>query len=361
MVANLFDQVHTSLQPLANERKIDFVLEVGISSTAQDFINTNWHSLAVSSDETLIRQMVKNLTHNALKFTENGGSVTLRAELLTGKDLTQAWRNAACRFTVNFTTSRRTTTSNFNQPDEMWILIQIEDTSCGVTAEDMTIMFDAYKQLSSGVTKIYQGTGLGLHICHTQVGLLKGVLSVASTKDQGSVFFCAIPVVVSSNIPTTVPPLIAHTAPTEICVDLKNKFFLVVDDSKVNLKLAKQKIQLALTTDARVDFALDGLEAIAIVSKLLQEGAHGELVGVFMDYHMPRCSGLQAILEIRKLETAHGVILPVYISALTADVSSTTTRELLDAGANEVLPKPTPEAALEKVCEKMIHNNNTST
>jgi CheY-like chemotaxis protein len=64
-----------------------------------------------------------------------------------------------------------------------------------------------------------------------------------------------------------------------------------VDDSQINLRLAKRKVQLALGADVTVLLAEDGMEAIATYKKLIADGRQHMLCGIFMDYHMPRCSG----------------------------------------------------------------------
>ena len=56
-----------------------------------------------------------------------------------------------------------------------------------------------------------------------------------------------------------------------------------------------------------------------------------------MDYHMPNCNGLEAIIKIRELEVEHNVPKPVFIVSYTADVSEISKRELLTKGANLIL------------------------
>ena len=127
-----------------------------------------------------------------------------------------------------------------------------------------------------------------------------------------------------------------------------------MDDSIVNLRLTKRKIQLALGDDIVVQTAADGLLGIAAFKSILKDGNHNLLKGIFMDYHMPNCSGIEAIIEIRRIEKESVVKLtPCYIVAFTADLSDTSRSQLIEAGADEVLAKPTPSGQLEKICSAL--------
>jgi two-component system, NarL family, sensor histidine kinase BarA len=72
-----------------------------------------------------------------------------------------------------------------------------------------------------------------------------------------------------------------------------------------------------------------------------------------MDYHMPRLSGKDAIIQVRQLEREHGVP-PVPVVAYTADVCDMAKATLLNAGATVVLSKPTPAGLMEQVVSDMI-------
>jgi CheY-like chemotaxis protein len=126
-----------------------------------------------------------------------------------------------------------------------------------------------------------------------------------------------------------------------------------VDDSAVNLRLTKRKIQLALGESVQVQTANDGIEGIEAYEALIADGKQSMLRGIFMDYHMPRCSGSDAMIAIRRIERENG-LRPCYIAAFTADLSETSSQELMNAGANEVLPKPTPAGLLESLCMKLV-------
>ena len=106
--------------------------------------------------------------------------------------------------------------------------------------------------------------------------------------------------------------------------------------------------------------AEDGFEAINAYKMLIKSNKHSLLRGIFMDYHMPRCSGLEAIKTIRQIEktwnessSAH--IKPCYMVAFTADLDELSKATLMDAGSNEVMPKPTPHRLLEDTCVRLMN------
>ena len=126
-----------------------------------------------------------------------------------------------------------------------------------------------------------------------------------------------------------------------------------MDDSQINLRLAKRKIQLALGNEVTIQTAEDGLEAIDAFNALITSGKQHLLKGILMDYHMPRCSGLEAIVAIRKIEKENPNVSPCHIIAFTADLSEESQTELVEHGANEVMSKPTPAGLMEDACLKL--------
>lgn len=121
----------------------------------------------------------------------------------------------------------------------------------------------------------------------------------------------------------------------------------------MNLRLTKRKIQLALGNDVVVKTALDGFEGVAAYEALIKEGKQSCLRGIFMDYHMPKCSGIDAMIKIRSIEANLPHLSACYIIAFTADLSETSSEQLTAAGANEVLAKPTPTGQLEDTCIRL--------
>ena len=115
-------------------------------------------------------------------------------------------------------------------------------------------------------------------------------------------------------------------------------------------------MELELGNSVQVLTAEDGFEAIDVYKSLIKNGKQNLLRGVFMDYHMPKCSGLEAIQAIRKIEKNNiPVLQPCYIVAFTADLNDQSQMVLLDAGANEVMAKPTPTRQLEDTCVRLMN------
>ena len=328
-----------------------------------------------------------------------------------------------------------------------WFVALVCDTGLGISCGDMRDIFTAYKQLSSGVSKTYQGTGLHLQLprrsyeghpscridtwtveiilcTHCPITPPRAYLSVkavvaATAADEninefengkeedndddsaesgadsgadsgpdsgadggpdggpdggGPVGSRSIPMALPAgnckqsgeNDPTLhlLEPAIetshSHSTADPQSPTLSHNylpFFMIVDDSKVNLRLAKYKMELSMDGAVEVLLAVDGFDAIEKYQGLIDSGRQPLLQGVLMDYHMPRCSGIEAILEMRRLEQVHGC-KPVYVVAFTADLSESSQRQLLEAGANEVMEKPTPDGELEAFCRRRCGQAN---
>jgi signal transduction histidine kinase len=108
-------------------------------------------------DKVRLRQILLNLTSNALKFTEQG-SVTVRA----------------------FSEGSR-------------VRIEVQDTGVGIKPEDQHLIFEKFRQSESFVTRSHQGTGLGLTLAKELVEHMGGEIGVTSTPDVGSTFYVVLP------------------------------------------------------------------------------------------------------------------------------------------------------------------------
>jgi PAS domain S-box-containing protein len=120
---------------------------------------------ALVSDPRRVEQVLLNLLNNAIKFTDEGG-VTLTAEIVSG--------------------AHRTAPSA--------IRISITDTGIGIKPEDLTELFQPFRQVDAGLARQHDGTGLGLAICRRLAELLGGEVDATSEWGTGSVFVFTLPV-----------------------------------------------------------------------------------------------------------------------------------------------------------------------
>ncbi|MCI5065834.1 ATP-binding protein [bacterium] len=116
--------------------------------------------VTVVGDEIRLRQVLFNLLGNAIKFTEEGGSIALRVS------------------------------RSEHEPD---YLFEVEDTGIGIAEENLELIFEEFQQADTSTTRKYGGTGLGLAICRKLVRGMGGEISVESTPGKGSLFQVKIP------------------------------------------------------------------------------------------------------------------------------------------------------------------------
>ena len=347
-----------------------------------------WDTITVRTDETRVLQLVNNLTNNAIKFTKKHGVVSVRANLVLRSQLRELWQTVCNQHLINhiFVGSPDCDEQSVN---DLVYVVEVTDTGSGVTATDMQKMANAYMQAdsTSRLAKT-KGTGLGLHICKLNAGVLNGIFSLASTIHRGSTFFAAIPVSFSNNSNTmfmthsnsadSFSDLIPHVGQSSTDNDKDSKYsssgrsspfepsemepvpstnenvLFIVDDSKVNLKLAERKIKLEYSDLFKIVLLESGQNCIKAVRDLVESNQYHELVGVLMDYHMPEMDGSETIRNIRSIEATLDYKKRVPIAAFTADITSDSDRDLKNAGADYILPKPTPANALEAMCRNFL-------
>src|SRR5262249_37535987 len=123
----------------------------------------------IHADQIRFRQSLLNLASNANKFTEKG-TVTIAAKLeqLNGRD---------------------------------WIMVAITDTGIGITAEQVSKVFQEFSQASSTTSRKYGGTGLGLAISRRFCQMMGGDITVESAPGRGSTFTIRLPRVAQSDQP----------------------------------------------------------------------------------------------------------------------------------------------------------------
>ena len=138
----------------------------------------------VRADAQRMMQVVINLLSNAIKFTE-AGQVVVRLATVT----------------VDEEGRRRGGDLGSRPPDippGRWMLLRVEDTGIGIAEEDLTIIFDRFRQAEGAMNERPQGTGLGLAICREIVRAHHGYIWAESRLGEGSTFFVLLPLEVEA-------------------------------------------------------------------------------------------------------------------------------------------------------------------
>jgi signal transduction histidine kinase len=150
----MIESVIESLQPLAKEKEIQFKTE--LDPTAQ----------TAFADVERLRQIVRNLLTNAIKFTPSQGQVTVKLSI----------------------------SKPSSSPEPGFTQLQVIDTGIGISADFLPYVFERFRQADSSSTRAYGGLGLGLAITHQLVILHQGKIFVDSKgKGQGTTFTVHLP------------------------------------------------------------------------------------------------------------------------------------------------------------------------
>jgi PAS domain S-box-containing protein len=240
----------------------------------------------VYADAARLQQVFWNLIKNAVKFTPNGGCVSVR-----------------CR------------------RDGGHAIVQVADSGEGIAAEALPRLFDAFEQESRATTRQFGGLGLGLAISKALVELHGGTIRVHSAgKGQGATFTVKLPV---AN-PQETRKLITPSAITEPPIAARKLRILIAEDHGDTAKILRQ---LLIAEGHQVKAAGD-------VATALELARHEEFDVLVSDIALPDGSGLELMRELRNLQRRPAGI------ALSGFGMADDLRKSRDAGFQEHLTKP---------------------
>jgi signal transduction histidine kinase/CheY-like chemotaxis protein len=255
----------------------------------------------VLADPLRLRQLLVNLLHNALKFTDRG-SVRLEVTVLD------------------------------DAGDALQLRFSVQDTGIGIAADQLESIFAAFTQVDSSSTRRHGGSGLGLAIVKELAELMGGQVQVRSQPGAGSHFWVDLSL---RRAAETSPPPASVDEDDEQTVSV-----LVAEDDLVNQMVVEEMLKLL---GCEVDVVGDGAAACRAVAE-----GHYDLV--FMDCHMPVMDGYEAARRIRRDEQLHG--RRITIVALTADALDSDRERCLDAGMDAFMTKPVSSSQLSATIER---------
>ena len=262
----------------------------------------------LESDPTRLSQILLNLLGNGIKFTDKG-SVELRVE--------DAGRS----------------------PEQVEVRFSVKDTGIGIRKENLDRIFERFTQEEVSTTRLYGGTGLGLHIVKSLLELFGGKMQVSSTPGSGSEFSFKI----------RFPYALAgeEEAKEEVPVQsenlpLKDMRVLLVEDNEFNLFLAETYLR---RNGVDLSKALNGREAVDQIQT-------GHFDAVLMDIQMPVMDGKEATRLLRR----QGIEVPVI--GCSAHALPSEKSECLALGMNAYITKPFEEKELIQTLESFKNKEN---
>ena len=267
----------------------------------------------VIGDSHRIQQVFVNLMSNAIKYTPDGGTISLTvAERPTNA------HGVACYEFV------------------------FEDNGIGMTEDFQKHLFEPFTRANDKKTAAIQGTGLGMTITQSLVRMMGGDIQVKSKPGEGSRFAVTIYLKFLD-----VQNAEAHKEdPLKNLEDLKfeGKRILLVEDHPVNAEIAKNVLQM---TGLEVEWVMDGEAAV----ERMAGSNEGEFDLVFMDIQMPNMDGYQATAAIRAM-TTYARRIPIV--AMTANAFADDIRKAKEVGMNDHISKPIDFKELAKILQKWI-------
>jgi len=276
---NIRDLVHnltTLIEPQARAKGIIF-----------EPILENIKQEGLIGDPLRMNQILLNILSNAIKFTPNGGKVTLKI------------------------------TEKVTSPHRVHMNFEISDTGIGMKEDFLQRVFHPFEQASAEVTQKYGGSGLGLAITYNLVSLMGGTISVKSKLGVGTTFNVNISLGLTEK-------------ESLIGKELQELKTLVVDDDK---DACEHACLLLSQLGQNTDFALSGREGIDKIENSLKQNDPYDVC--FLDWKMPEMDGEETAREIRKIVGPETLI--IIISAFDWSPIETRARE---AGVNGFIAKP---------------------
>ena len=269
-------------------------------------------------DETRIRQVLINLLNNAVKFTLEGGTITL--------EVSQVQLESS---TTNLTPLN-------------YIKIAVIDTGIGISAENIQKLFQPFIQIDSALNRQYTGTGLGLALVKRLVEIHGGNVELTSEVGVGSCFAINLPFNIgSAAIDAQTENLSGQSqigqSQTE---ELISPLILLAEDNEANIATFTSYLK---AKGYRILSATDGQQAINFA-----KAHHPDLI--LMDIQMPVIDGMEAIKQIR----LNPDLVDIPIIALTALAMTGDREKCLAVGANEYLSKPIKLKSLDQMIQTWL-------
>ena len=246
------------------------------------------------SDERRVKQILFNLLSNAAKFTVDGGTIWLSAK----------------------------------QKDRS-LIISVRDTGIGIPKNRIPIIFEPFHQVDSSLSRMHEGTGLGLALTKRLVEMLGGTINVESEPERGSTFTIKLPIADHrEGLPSPEPEEGGEGRASRLPegTSFKGKRAMVVEDDSLSIRLISDFLKQA---GFEVMEATNGEEALESLARELPDV-------ILLDIQMPGMSGLDVAQRLRADDVTSGIPL-IAVTALAMEEDE---RQCMEAGFDAYFKKP---------------------
>ncbi len=284
-IVDIIKEVYDSLRPATIDKNISFSLEC-----------TELKHPYVYSDPDKLRQLIRYLTNNAIRYNKNDGKISL-----TIKE------------------------SDEISEDFSIYQIVIQDSGIGISQDFLEHIFDPFERENNTTQSQVFGVGLGLTIAKNIANRMGGDIEVSSTLGKGSTFTVTLRLRIQTDSG------IDEKQSDNLYANLPGKRILLVEDNEINLEIEKEILQ-------GIGFVLETAINGSIAVDKLKHAKPGYFSLVLMDIQMPVMNGYEASKAIRKLEDPAMSKIPII--ALSANAFESDKQMSLESGMNEHLTKP---------------------
>lgn len=304
--ANKMEIVNTHYDLLANLENLKKLIIPRLEEKPIEFVAKFSEDLPrmLYGDIGKLKQIITNILTNAVKYTSEG-KITF---------------NVSC----------------VNEEEYTSLVISVEDTGRGIKPDQIEKLFTKFDRLDENRNTTTEGTGLGLAITKSLVEMMGGKIVVQSVYGQGSKFTVYLKQKLSSS---NVDEL-AKTELTETNLIFANSNVLVVDDNKLNLKVANKILQEHKVKTVLVD---NGFECI----NHIKEGREYDLI--LLDDMMPKMGGTETLAQLKQIPN-----FKIPTVALTANAVSGVRETYLNLGFDDYIAKPIEKEELRRVLAKYL-------
>jgi len=310
-------KVKLNPKPFSGEKIFSSVLNCNQAAAAKKHITIQadgaiLKNCTLFADEMRLEEILNNIVGNSIKFTPEGGLITLRAE------------------------------SSGDDEKKLKIRFCISDTGIGMSEAFIPHAFEPFTQENPYENRNYTGSGLGLSIVKNIVDMMGGTIHIESRQGKGTEFIISLDIPKAQELP-------AAAGKEQISLDiLKNCRILLCEDHPLNIELA---VLLLEKQGMIVETAVDGRKG----ADLFRTSPLHHFDAVLMDIRMPVMDGIEAARQIRSSGREDALSTPII--AMTANAFEEDRDKAKAAGMNAYIAKPIDPDALYAVLSQEIQRS----